>query len=104
MTTEISIQIDVFRRRLERENQTVLRFLRKVRSYRFEPKDYNCFRLLQQLRTELKELSIEQSNMLDTFSSSSSFGGTILEEMQKLSKRHKELEKKMADYLLRFSH
>lgn len=101
MTTEVSPKPDFVQRRLERENEAVLRLLKKTKSYRFEPKDYSCFQLLQQLRSDLGELLGEQEMAIKKFSSKTALGESLIEDIETLSLRFKQLEKKMAEYLLR---
>ncbi|NKI32359.1 hypothetical protein [Croceivirga thetidis] len=101
MTTEISTNYDKVHRRLERESEAVSRLLKKTTSYRFEPKDYSCFQLLQQLRIELEELSNQQQIALTEYNSKGSIADSDIADIEELSSRFKELETNMATYLLR---
>ena len=101
MTIEVSSQLDAVQRRLERENISVVRLLNKIKSYRLEPKDYSCFQLMQQIKRELFELMTSQENTLDKIVVRTTPLEMIFEDAESLSLRFKNVEQKIAEYLLR---
>ncbi len=86
--------------RLERNHESVLRLRNKMNSYRYEPKDYECFIKLRNLRSNIKELIRDERLLIDQlkgeaieFKESNALIDTIL-------MRYKQLDADIAGYLL----
>lgn len=100
---EINQELDVVQRRLERQYQATSRLLGKIKSYRFEPKDYSCFQLMQQIKFELGELLKAQEEIIQKIKSKSATQTTVIRDSESLFYRFKKLEKRMAEYLLKLT-
>lgn len=86
--------------RLERNHKCVLRQISKMNSYRYEPKDYECFIRLRGLRADFKELSENQMELFDGLQHNEYDLKTATRLVEKMLQDFKEIESKLAHYLL----
>ena len=86
--------------RLERNHQCVLRQIQKMNSYRYEPKDYECFIRLRDLRLNLQELSENQIKLFDTLHENTLELNQAVKLVEDVLNRFKQLETELASYLL----
>lgn len=99
-TTQPKLDFEQLTLRLERNHRCVLRLAKNLNSYRYEPKNYDCFTKLRELKSSFSNLAEQQMELFDkiqhhllTFE--------VAEKAVDLSiKRYHELEKGMAKYLL----
>ncbi|MDT0607624.1 hypothetical protein [Croceitalea rosinachiae] len=101
MTTVGAIKdLDQLVVRLERNHRCVLRQINKMNSYRFEPKDYECFIRLRDLRLSLKQLSQDQMNLFDQLQRNTYQFNEATELVEEVLQRFKKIEGELASYLL----
>ncbi len=87
--------------RLQREHKTVTRLLTNIKSYKMEPKNYDCFMLMQQLKNNLMALYWDQRSFLD-----SAHALDEKETQRKLTvfcRQFKKIEEHFADYLYKIT-
>jgi len=88
--------------RLERNQKAVSRLLFKLRSYRLEPKNYECFQLQQQIQTELASLYEDQKSTLQLYTYGLGLNDDFAITADTLFTRYETAEKRIAEYLLKF--
>lgn len=86
--------------RLERSHRCVLRQLKHMNSYRYEPKDYEGFIRLRELKAALKELAQNQTSVLDKLQGKDQSSEDGLQLVEQLQDKFRELESYLASYLL----
>jgi len=86
--------------RLERNHKCVLRLSQKMNSYIYEPKDYECFIKLRELRMGLKELANRQMELFDELQRNVYDFKEAVKNVEDLLKRFANLERDLASYLL----
>ncbi|WP_350285773.1 hypothetical protein [uncultured Croceitalea sp.] len=86
--------------RLERNHKCVLRLRSKINSYHYEPKDYECFIRLRNLRFDLKELSEDQMELFDILQRNHFTTEEATLQVNAMLVRYQELDKQIASYLL----
>ena len=86
--------------RLERNHQCVLRLAKNLNSYRYEPKDYECFVRLRDLKTSFTALAKKQMLLFDEIQYKNLPFPQITERVEATIKEFHRLEKDMASYLL----
>ena len=100
MTTEIIKSLDDMMLRLERNHKSTLRLQGIVKSYRYEPKNYECFLIIRRLRTNLDQLTLDQKTLIDQLKEQSvdvKESHTLIDAMLL---RYKQLDSEIAGYLL----
>ena len=100
MTTEIIKSLDELMLRLERNHKSTLRLQGIANSYRYEPKNYECFLIIRRLRTNLNQLIQDQITLIDQFKEQSigvKESHTLIDAMLL---RYKQLDSEIAGYLL----
>ena len=101
MTTTGAVKdLDQLVVRLERNHQCVLRQIQKMNSYRYEPKDYECFIRLRDLRSNLKELSKDQMQLFDKLQRNVYELNEASQLVEDTLQRFKNIESALASYLL----
>lgn len=86
--------------RLERNHTCVLRLTQNLNSYRYEPKNYECFVKLRELRTGFSKLAEEQKMLLYSIKHHTMDFEVALDQVEKSIKKSNGLEQGMAAYLL----
>ena len=86
--------------RLERNHQSVLRLLEQMNSYRYEPRSYEGFVRLQDIRMGLRALAAEQRLLLETIQGALEDGETAQVKAEKCIGTFRALEKDIAAYRL----
>ena len=99
-TTETTKDLDQLVVRLERNHRCVLRQLQNINSYRYEPKDYECFVRLQDLRAGIKQLAEDQMLLFDRLQRKAFSLEEAIQKVNDLLARFKILESELASYLL----
>ena len=64
-TTESKKDLEQLILRLERNHQCVLRMTKALNSYRYEPKNYECFIKLRELKSAFSRLAQDQLSLFD---------------------------------------
>jgi len=86
--------------RLERNHKSVLRQIKKMNSYRYEPKDYECFIRLRDIRLNLKQLAESQMDLFDNLQRNRYDFDDATERVEELLLRFKESESELVRYLI----
>lgn len=86
--------------RLERNHQCVLRQIQNMNSYRFEPKDYECFVRLHDLKINFKQLEQDQVLLFDKLHHNTHKVTKATELVEEILERFKKIESELASYLL----
>lgn len=102
-TTENFTPIETLKVRVERDHKSVSRLLLKLRSYRFEPKDYECFQLFQRIKTDLISLSEDQVKSIDDLKKQQVISESFKGEIEGLLQRFKQVEQRLAEYLVKLA-
>lgn len=94
-----NLDLEVALQRLQREHDTIGRLLSSLKSYRLEPKNYDCFVLLQDIRHNLTSLFWDQKFTIKHEPKTND--NRLLERLKILFTRFKQVEQQVASYLLR---
>lgn len=86
--------------RLERNHERVLRQINNMKSYRFEPKDYECFVRLRDLKSSYNELAQDQIKLFDQLQRNTYELPEAVELVEDVLQRFKQIESVLAGYLL----
>ena len=86
--------------RLERNHKCVLRLEKNLNSYKYEPKNYECFVKLRELKTAFSKLAKKQMVLFDEIQHHSLQFNDALERVENSIKQYHKLEKGLATYLL----
>ncbi|MDT0539769.1 hypothetical protein [Croceitalea sp. P059] len=100
MSSNIQVTNDVFEIRLKRNYNRALNLQRKMTSYRYEPKDYEGFIRLRNLRTELKDLTLDQLELLQKVKEQQFDFKTSETIFETIFLRYKQLDRDIARYVL----
>ncbi len=99
-TAETKFDFEQLILRLERNHQCVLRLSRNLNSYKYEPRNYDCFTRLRELKSSFAALAKKQMALFDKIQSQSlSFDKAVQNVNSSIQDFH-NLEKQMAAYLL----
>ncbi|MEM1259873.1 MAG: hypothetical protein AAGC45_04605 [Bacteroidota bacterium] len=99
-TTESKLNFERLIFRLERNHRCVLRLAKNLNSYKYEPKNYECFARLSELKAAFSVLAKKQMALFDQIQHHSLPFGDATEKVEDSIKQYHGLEKKMAEYLL----
>lgn len=97
---EANVGFEAVLLRLQREHKTVARLLIKMKSYRMEPKSYDCFLLMQELKNDLTALYWDQKLTMDN-TSATTVENQLTQKAKSFSIRFSRIEQKVAEYLLK---
>ena len=97
---QIITDIDRLVVRLERNHQYVLRLARKLNSYKYEPRNYDCFIRLRDLRTGFDALAKDQMQLFDAMQHRNLNYADSEKQLHSLMHRFRQLESDMAAYVL----
>ena len=86
--------------RLERNHKCVLRLARKLNSYKYEPRNYDCFIRLRDLRAGLTALGNDQMQLFDAMQHRNLSFDDAEKQLNLLMHRYQQLESDMAGYIL----
>ena len=86
--------------KLQREHKTVVRWLTSLKSYKLEPRNYECFVLCQELRNDLTALYWDQKLAIDQTSSLQN-KSHFSKKVTQFSERYRELEIMVRNYLIK---
>lgn len=86
--------------RLERNHKWVLRLARKLNSYKYEPRNYECFIRLRDLRSGFNELAQDQMVLFDEIQHRNLIFENAEKKIDTLLHRFHQLENDMASYIL----
>lgn len=86
--------------RLERNHQCVLRTKNDLNSYRFEPKNYECYKKLQELKGGFSKLAENQLVLFDKIQHQSLQFDVAMKKVEESLGKYHELEKIMKAYQL----
>lgn len=99
-TTASKIDFERLIFRLERNHRCVLRLAKNLNSYKYEPKNYECFARLRELKADFSNLADKQMALFDQIQHHSLTFEDATEKVEDSIKQYHELEKEMAEYLL----
>lgn len=99
-TTEPTLDFEKLIFRLERNHKCVLRLAKKLNSYTYEPKNYECFIKLRELKTGFSMLAQKQMVLFDQIQHNALQFKDASEKVENSIQQYHELEKGMAEYLL----
>ena len=99
-TTEPKLDFEQLILRLERNHKCVLHLTKNLNSYKYEPKNYECFTKLRELKTAFSLLAEKQMVLFDEIQHNSLQFNDAVEKVENSIKQYHELEKGMAEYLL----
>jgi hypothetical protein len=99
-TTASKLDFEQLILRLERNHQCVLRLSKNLNSYTYEPKNYDCFTRLRELKTSFSDLASKQMELFDKIQHSALTFDVAQEAVEQSIKQYRALEKGMAKYLL----
>ena len=85
--------------RLERNHRCVLRLVRKLTSYKYEPRNYECFIQLRDLRHGFQKLGQDQMKLFDRMQHREVSFKTAENDVNLLFGRFRELERDTAAYI-----
>lgn len=86
--------------RLKRNHKNLLCLNSKMNSYRYEPKDYECFMRLRELRQRLNDMVMAQAKLMDDIAHKEIDGQKRMELVVKAIEDYQDLDGKVAAYLL----
>lgn len=86
--------------RLERNHKCVLRLSKSLDSYKYEPKNYDCFIKLRELKNSFSDLAKQQMTLFDAIQHQTIKFKIAVERVDHSIERFQQLEKGMAEYLL----
>ena len=86
--------------RLKRNHKNLLCLNSKMNSYRYEPKNYECFIRLRDLRQRLNEMVTAQTNLIDRISQKNIDGKAAIAMVLSAIKDYQQLDGEVASYLL----
>jgi hypothetical protein len=86
--------------RLERNHQCVLRLSKNLNSYTYEPKNYECFTRLRELKSAFSDLAEKQKELFDKMQHQLVTIDVAREAVEQSIEHYHKLEKGMAKYLL----
>ncbi|MBT8187547.1 MAG: hypothetical protein HKP38_00650 [Croceitalea sp.] len=95
-----SNQLDQLVIRLERNHQCILRMAKKLSSYRYEPKNYEGFIKLRELRMGFKALIDDHRLAFEALNRKALEKYEAHDRVNALLTRYQDLEKEMAAYIL----
>ena len=98
--TESKLDFEQLVFRLERNHKCVLRLAKNLNSYKYEPKNYECFTKLRELKTSFSNLAEKQMELFDSIQHHLLTFEVAKNAVDLSIKRYHELEKGMAKYLL----
>ena len=84
---------------LERNHRCVLRLTRKLASYKYEPRNYECFIQLRDLRSGLQLLAQDQMRLFDSIQHRDTSLQNARKDVNLILRRFQELESSMAAYI-----
>ncbi|TKD66005.1 hypothetical protein [Flavobacterium sp. ASW18X] len=90
--------------RLERNHRCVLRMVRKLNSYQFEPKNYDGFVKLQDIKSGFENLAKEQMLLFNELQNQNLHFYPALDKVKASLKKFNVLEQKVAAYILDSHH
>jgi len=97
-TTESKIELEQLIFRLERNHRCVLRTRKNLNSYRYEPKDYECFVKLRDLKTAFSKLAKNQLVLFDEIQHRSLQFNVAAQMVEDSIQEYHKLEKVVATY------
>ncbi len=86
--------------RLERNHRSVLRHAKDLNSYRFEPKNYECFTKLRELKAAFSILGKAQMSLFDQIQHKLVSIDKASQQVEESIREYQRLEKRLAEYLL----
>ncbi|GMN05158.1 hypothetical protein MTsPCn5_05460 [Croceitalea sp. MTPC5] len=86
--------------RLERNHKCVLRLSKKMNSYIYEPRNYECFIRLRDLRVSLKELAKDHMQLFNELQHEDYDFKEAVKNVEGLLKRFKKFDRDLAQYVL----
>lgn len=90
--------------RLERNHRCVLRMVRKLNTYQFEPKSYDGFVKLRDIKSGFENLAKEQMLLFNELQNQSLKFKPALDKVKSSLKKFNVLEQKVAAYILDMHH
>ncbi|BFP43120.1 hypothetical protein FGF1_39650 [Flavobacteriaceae bacterium GF1] len=101
MTTDnIATNLDELTMKLERNHRQVLHLIKKLCSYRYEPKNYDCYIKLRDLQKGFKDLASDQMQLFDKIQQHGVNATEAKQLMDEAATRFIVLEKLTAQYIL----
>ncbi|MEM6542342.1 MAG: hypothetical protein AAF634_14360 [Bacteroidota bacterium] len=85
---------------LERNHTCVLRLTHKLASYKYEPRNYECFIQLRDLRSGLQVLAEDQMQLFDSIQHRDTSLENARKDINRILRRFRELESVMTAYIL----
>lgn len=98
--TESKLNFERLILRLERNHRCVLRLAKNLNSYKYEPKNYECFSRLRELKAAFSVLAKGQMALFDELQHGPLQFTDAVEKVEDSIKQYHGLEKEMAEYLL----
>lgn len=98
--TEAKNDFDLLIFRLERNHKCVLRMSKNLNSYKYEPKNYDCFLKFRELKGMFQQLAEDQMVLFDLIQHKELDLQTAVQKVDASLQRFNTLEKEMAAYLL----
>lgn len=86
--------------RLERNHQCVLRLSKNLNSYKYEPRNYECFVELRELKSSFADLALQQRTLFDAIQNQSLKFSEAIKRVDESISQFQRLEQVMAKYLL----
>ena len=99
-STESKLDFEQLIFRLERNHRCVIRLAKNLNSYKYEPKNYECFTKLRNLKTAFSILAKKQMVLFDEIQHHSLQFHDAFEKVEDSIKQYHKLEKDIAKYLL----